>query len=178
MQFAWAKSIRVLYTWLTTLMRNRDRPDNVMIFNRGVQMAAKVAPLNDPPKVCTLQLTKSKRLDWARSYHHEVTQRVQAGGDHPRLAQCELWIQFGMPMWIEDENVGSAHLEVSHAEEASPKAHAEVADEDLEDPEDDDNDVLLPQHDLRTSRKSTNVQAFQAGDDDEDESQASQAPKP
>ena len=125
-------------------MRNRDRSDNVMIFDRDVHMAAKVAALDDPPQVCSLQLTKSKRADWARSYHHEVTQRVQAGVDQTRLAQCELWIQFGMPMWVEDENVGYAHLEVPSAEEASQKAHAEVADEDLLDPEDDDDDAVLP----------------------------------
>ena len=125
----------VLYTWLAMLMRNRDRSDNVMIFDRDVQMAAKVVALDDPPQVCSLQLTKQKRSDWARSYHHEVTQRVQAGVDQTRFAQCELWIQFGMPMWVEDKNVGYARLELSTAEEASQHAHAEVADEDLEDPE-------------------------------------------
>ena len=50
----------VLYTWLATLMRNRDRSDNVMIFDRDVHMAAKVAALDDPPQVCSLQLTKQK----------------------------------------------------------------------------------------------------------------------
>ena len=48
----------VLYTWLATLMRNRDCLDNVMIFDRDVHMAAKVAALNDPPQVCSLQFTK------------------------------------------------------------------------------------------------------------------------
>ena len=57
----------VLYTWQATLMLNRDRSDNVMIFDRNVHMAAKVAALDDPPQVCSLQLTKSKRADWARS---------------------------------------------------------------------------------------------------------------
>ena len=150
----------VLYTWLATLMRNRDRSDNLMIFDRDVHMAAKVAALDDPPQVCSLQLTKQKRSDWARSYHHEVTQRVQAGVDQTRLAQCELWIQFGMPMWVEDENVGYARLKVSTAEEASQHAHAEFADEDLEDPEEDDEDPVLPGSDRRSPRKSTQVRAF------------------
>ena len=132
-----------LYTWMALLMRNRDRPDNVMIFDRDVHMAAKLAALDDPPQVFSLQLTKQKQSDWARSYHHEVTQRVQAGIDHTRLAQCELRIQFGMPMWVEDKNVGYARLEVWTAEEASQHAHAEAADEDLEDLEDDDDDPVL-----------------------------------
>ena len=149
-----------------------------MIFDRGVHMAAKVAALDGPPQVCSLQLTKQKRSDWARSYHHEVTQRVQARVDQTRLAQCELWIQFGMPMWVEDENVGYARLEVSAAEEASQHAHAEIADEDLEDPEDDDEDPVLPRSDRRSPRKSTQVRAFQAADADEEEPEASQAPKP
>ena len=168
----------LLYTWLATLMRNRDRWDNVMIFDHDVHMAAKVAALDDHPQVFSLQLTKSKRSDWARSYHHEVTQRVQARVDQTRLAQCELWIQFGMPMWVEDENVGYAHLEVSTAEEASQHAHAKVADDDLVDSEDDDNDAVLPGCDRRSPGKSTQVRAFQAGDAHEDEPEASQAPKP
>ena len=57
----------VLYMWLATLMRNRDRSDNVIIFDRHVQMAAKAAPSDDPPQVSLLQLTKSKQVDWARS---------------------------------------------------------------------------------------------------------------
>ena len=103
-------------------MRNRDRSDNVMIFDRHVHMAAKVAALDDPPQVCPAQLTKQNRSDWAWSYHHEVTQRVQAAVDQTRLAQCVLWIPFRMPMWVEDENVGYAHLEVSTAQEASQHA--------------------------------------------------------
>ena len=82
----------VLYMWLATLMRNRDRSDNVMIFDRDVHMAAKGAALDDPPQVCSPQLTKSKRSDLARSYHHEVTQRVKAGVHQTRLAQRDLWI--------------------------------------------------------------------------------------
>ena len=66
----------VLYTWLAMLMRSRDRSDNVMIFDRDVHTAAKVAALDDPSQVCSLQLTKQKRSDWARSYHHEVTHHV------------------------------------------------------------------------------------------------------
>ena len=88
----------LLYTWLATLMRNKDHSDNVMIFHPDVHMVAKVAALDDPPEVCSLQLTKSKRSDWARSYHQQVTQRVQAGVEQTRLVQCELWIQFGMQM--------------------------------------------------------------------------------
>ena len=80
----------VLYTWMATLMRTKDRTENVMVFDRNVHMAANVAALDDPPQVCSLPLTKQKRSDWARSYHHEVTQRVQAGIDQTRLAQCEL----------------------------------------------------------------------------------------
>ena len=38
----------VPYTCLATLMRNRDRSDNVMIFDRDVHMAAKVAALDVP----------------------------------------------------------------------------------------------------------------------------------
>ena len=98
----------VLYTWMATLMLTKGRTEKVMIFDRDVHMAAKVAALDDPLQVCSLQLTKQKRSDWTRSYHHEVTQRVQAGIDQTRLAQCELWIQFRMPMWVEDENVGYA----------------------------------------------------------------------
>ena len=52
-----------------------------MIFDPDVHLAKKVAALDDPPQVCFLQLTKSKRSDRARSYHHEVTQSVQAGVD-------------------------------------------------------------------------------------------------
>ena len=58
------------------LMRNKDRPEKVMILDRDLHMAAKVAALDDPPQVCSLQLTKQNRSDCARSYHHEVTQRV------------------------------------------------------------------------------------------------------
>ena len=82
-------------------------------------MAGKVAALDDPPQVCSLQLTKQTPSDWAPSYHHEVTQRVQARMDQTRLAQCELSIQFGMPMWVEDEHVGYARVEVSTADEPS-----------------------------------------------------------
>ena len=168
----------VLYTWLTTLMRNRDRSDNIMIFDRDVQMAAEMAALDDPAQVCSLQLTTSKRSDWAQSYHPEVMQHVQAGVDQTRLAQCKLWIQFCIPMCGGAENVGYAQLEVSASEEASQKAHAEVGDEDLEDPEDDDDNTLLLQHDQRSPRMSTQVRAFQAVNADEDEPEASQAPKP
>ena len=62
-----------LYTWLATVMRNRACSDNIIIFDRDVHMAAKAAALDHPPQVCSLQLTKSKRADSARSYHHEVT---------------------------------------------------------------------------------------------------------
>ena len=168
----------VLYTWLATLMRTKDRTEHVMIFDRDVHMAAKVAALDDPPQVCSLHLTKQKRSDWARSYHHEVTQRVQAGIDQTRLAQCEFWIQFGMLMWVEDAYVGYTRLEVSTAQEQSQHAHEELAAEDLEDLGDDDDEPVLPRPDRRSPRKSTQVQAFQAGDADEDEPRASQAPKP
>ena len=33
----------VLYMWMATLMRTKDRTENVMIFDRDVQMAANVA---------------------------------------------------------------------------------------------------------------------------------------
>ena len=166
----------VLYAWMATLMRTKDRTENVMIFNRDVHMAAKVAALDDPPQVCSLHLTKQKRSDWARSNHHEVAQRVQAGIDQTRLAHCELWIQFGMPMWVEDVNVGYARLEVSTAEEPSQHTHEEVADEDLDDLGDDDDDPPLTGSDRRSPR--TQVRAFQAGDADDDEPEATQAPKP
>ena len=159
-------------------MQTKDRTWKVMILDRDVHMAAKVAALDDPPQVCSLQLTKQKGWDGARSYHHEVMQRVQAGIDQTTLAQCELWIQFGIPMLVEDEHVGYARLEVSAAEEPSQHAHAEVADEDLEDPEDDDDEQLLTGSDRRSPRKSMQVQAFQAGDADEDVLGASQVPKP
>ena len=168
----------VLYTWMTTLMRTKDRSEQVMIFDRDVHMAAKLAALDDPPRVCSLQLTKQKRSDWARSYHHEVQQRVRAGIDQTRLAQYELWIQFGMPMWVEDEHVGYTRLEVSAAEEPSQHAHEEVADKDLEDLGDDEDEPVLPRPDRRSPRKSTQVWAFQAGEADEDEPRASQATKP
>ena len=133
----------VLYTWMAILMRTKDRTENVMIFDRDVRMAAKVAALDDSPQVCSLQLTKQKRSDSARSYHHEVMQRVQAGINQTRLAQCELWRQFGMLMRVEEEHVGYAHLEVSAKEKLSQHAHAQVADQDLEDPGDDDDEPLL-----------------------------------
>ena len=148
-----------------------------MIFDRYVHMVAKVAALDDPPQVCSLQLTKQNRSNWARSYHHEVTQRVQAGIDQTRLAQCELRIRLGVPMWVEDENVGYARLELSTAEEPSQHANAEVADEDLEDLGDADDDPPLTGSDRRSVRKSTQVRMFGAGDADDDEPDASQAPK-
>ena len=169
----------VLYTWMATLMRTKDRTENVMIFDRDVHMAAKVAALDDPPQVCSLQLTKQKRSDRAWSYHHEVTQRVQAGIDQTRLAQCELWIQFGMPMWVEDEHVGYTRLQVSAAaEEPSQHAHGEGGDEDVDEPGDDDDEPLLTGSDRQSPRKSTQARAFQAGDADEDEPRESQALKP
>ena len=57
----------VLYTWMETLLRTKDRTENVMIFDSDVHMAAKVAALDHPPQVRSLQLTKQKRFDWARS---------------------------------------------------------------------------------------------------------------
>ena len=163
---------------MAMLMPNRYRSDNVTIFNRDVHMAARLAALDDPPQVWSPQLTKGKQSDLARSYHHEVTQLVQARIDQTRLSQCELWIQFGMPMWVEDENVWYARLEVSAAEEASQHAHAEVADKDLEDPEDNDHDPVLTGSDRRYPGKSTQFRAFHAGDADDDEPEASQARKP
>ena len=168
----------VLYTWMATLMRTKDRTENVMIFDRHVHMAAKLAALDDPPQVCSLQLTRQKRSDRASSYNHEVTQLVQAEIDQTRLAQCELVIQFGMPMWVQDEHVGYTHLKVSAAEEPSQHAHAEGADEELEDPGDDDDEPLLTGSDRRSPRKSTQVRAFEAGDADEHEARATQVPKP
>ena len=141
-------------------------------------MAAKVAALDDPPQVCSLQLTNQKWSDWARSSHHEVTQRVQAGVAQTRCSQRELWIQLSMPMWIEDYHVGYARLEVSTAEEPSQHAHEEVADKDLEELGDDDDELPLTGSDRRSSCKSTQVRAFQAGDADDDEPRASQALKP
>ena len=167
----------VLYTWLATLMRNRDRSDNVMIFDGDVHMAAKVAALDDPQQISSLQWTESKRSDWARSNHHEVTQRVQAGVDQTRPADCELWMQFGMGMWVEDKNVGYPHLQVLPAEETTQLAQAEHADADLEDPEDDNDDAVLQGSDQQSPRKSTHVRAFQAGHADEEEPEASRAPK-
>ena len=58
-----------------------------------------------------------------------------------------------MPMWVEDENVAYARLEVSIAEQANQHAHAEVAHKDLEDPEDDDEDPVLPECDGLSPRK-------------------------
>ena len=153
-----------LYRWMATLMRTKDGRENVLIFDRDVHMAAKVAVWDDPPQVCSLQLTKQKRSDWSPSYHHEVTQRVQAGIDQTRWAQCELRIQFGMPMWVEDEHVGYTHLEVSAAEEPSQHAHAEGGEEDVDEPGDDDDEPLLTGSDPRSPRKSTQVWAFQAGE--------------
>ena len=75
----------VLHTWLATLMRNRDRSDKIIIFDRDVHMPAKVAALNDTSQVCSLQLKESKRSDWARSYNHEVTQLVQTGVQQTKL---------------------------------------------------------------------------------------------
>ena len=168
----------VLSTWMATLMRTNDRTEKVMIFDRDVHMAAKVAALDDPPQVCSLQLTKQKRSDWARSYHQKVTQRVQAGIDQTRLAQCQLQIQFGMPMWVEDEHVRYTRLEVSAAaEEPSEDAHAEGGDKDVDEPGDDDNEPLLTGSDWQSPRKSMQVPAFQAGEADEELPRASQAQK-
>ena len=83
-----------------------------------------------------------------------------------------------MPIWIEDDNVGYARLEVSTVEEPSQHAHAEVASEDLVDLGDDDDDPPLTGPDRRSPRKSTQVRAFEAGDADDDEPEASQVPKP
>ena len=108
-----------------------------------------------------------------------MTQRVQAGIDQTRWAQCELWIQFGMPMWVGEWHVGYTCLEVSTAaEEPSQHALAEGGDEDVDEPGDDDDEPLLTGSDQRSPRKSTQVQAFQAGEADEDDPRASQAPKP
>ena len=63
----------VLSMWMLTLMRTKDVVENVIIFHRDVYMAAKVAALDVPPQVCSMQLTEQKRLDMARSYHHEGT---------------------------------------------------------------------------------------------------------
>ena len=153
-------------------MPNRERSDNVMIFDCDVHMVAKVADLDAPPQVCSLQLTKSRRSDWARNYHQEVTQAVQAGFDQRRLAHCKIWVQFGMPMWDEDENVGYAHLE------ASQKAHAEVPNLDFLNPEDNLDEAELLQHDGRYPQKSMQVRVFEAGNADEDKLEASQAPNP
>ena len=38
----------VLYTWLATLMQNREGSDNVMIFDSDMHMAAKGAALDNP----------------------------------------------------------------------------------------------------------------------------------
>ena len=102
---------------------------------------------------------------------------MQAGIDQTRLAQCELWIQFGMPMWVEDQHVGYVRLEVSTAEEPSQHAHEEAAENDLEELADDNGEALLTGSDRRSPRKSTQVRAFQAGDAEHDEPRASQAPK-
>ena len=110
-----------------------------------------------------------------------MTQCVQAGVDQTRLAQCELWIKFGMPMkspmCVEDENMGYARLQVWTAHEGSQHSHAELADEDLEGPENDDKDPVLPGSDRRSPWKSTQVRAFQAGDAGEEKPEASQALK-
>ena len=66
----------LLYALPATLTRNGDRSDNVMMFDHDADMAAKVAALDDPPQVCSLQLIKQKPSYLARSSHHEVTQRV------------------------------------------------------------------------------------------------------
>ena len=67
---------------------------------------------------------------------------------------------------------------MSTAEEASQHPHAEVADEDLEDPEDDDENTVLQGSDGRSPRKLTQVRAFQAADAHEKEPEANQAQKP
>ena len=53
----------VLYTWQATMMRNRDRSDHVMIFDRDLHMAAKMAASEHPPQFGSLQVTKSKQSD-------------------------------------------------------------------------------------------------------------------
>ena len=78
-----------------------------------------------------------------------------------------------MPMWVEDKNLGYCHLKVPSGEVASQKAQAEVADDDLLDPKDGDDDAVLPQQDRRSRRKSTQDRAFQAADADDDEPEAS-----
>ena len=81
-------------------------------------------------------------------------------------------------MWVEDKNVGYARLEVSTAEEASQHTHAEVAHQDLEDPEHDDEDPVLTGSDRRSPRKATQLRAFQAGDEEAEASQAAKPKKP
>ena len=104
---------------------------------------------------------------------------MQGGIDQTGLAQCKLRVQFGMPMWVEDEHVGYTCLEVSAAaEEPSQHAHAEGGDQDVDEPGDDDDEPLLTGSNRRSPRKSTQVRAFQAGEADKDEPRASQAPKP
>ena len=104
---------------------------------------------------------------------------MQAGIDQTRFAQSELQIQVGMPMWVEDEQVGYTRLEVSAAaEEPSQHAPAEGGDGDVDESGDDDDEPLLTGSDPGSPRKSTQVRAFQAGEANEDEWRASQAPKP
>ena len=103
--------------------------------------------------------------------------RVRSDTDWYKRVLRSLNVQ-GMPMWVEDENVGYAHLEVSGAEEPSQHAHEEVAGEDLEDLGNDDDHPPPTGSDRRSPRKSTQVRAFQAGDADDDEPEASHAPKP
>ena len=50
----------VLYTSPATLIPNKDRSENVMISDRNVHMAAKVAALHDPSVLCSLKLTKGR----------------------------------------------------------------------------------------------------------------------
>ena len=48
----------------------------------------------------------------------------------------------------------------------------------MDEPRDDDDEPLLTGSDRRSPRKSTQVRAFKAGEANEDEPRASQAPKP
>ena len=74
--------------------------------------------------------------------------------------------------------MGYTRPEVSAAEEPSQHAHAEGGDKDVDEPGDNDDEPLLTGSDRRSPRTSTQVRAFQAGEADEDEPRASQAPKP
>ena len=91
---------------LVTMLSGKEGADCVMIFNVDVHIFKKIGAVDHQLVVCSLKLMKEKRAHSARRFHHELTQCFQAGVDETCFAKCELWFKFGIPLWVEGEQVG------------------------------------------------------------------------